>query len=431
MFRPKAEQNPFRERTIKTVSIIVVFLLVIVAAVFYYFSQATEPLKVTYPVCDLSQEEITEKFHNYHYSEKVVMEDYFFYGETLSMFEDTYNIDKKDSLLGKTIVLENVCTNKEYFYLIDEDVDGQIPLNQLPEGIYEVFVNVDLIKKRVVTTDQLKDEINLVRRNDKIKSVELISDKNIFDDSEHKNYLNNNYLFVNVKNTNKVIKDYDVVLDPAHGTNVTGWHDEFGVQVSDMLAADELYAMANTIKAELEDAGLKVLLTRNSEKEIVNVYGEEGRLARAYASDAKYYVELGWGSGEEGGFRIYNSAFSSIQFAGSIANHLMLETNIKPQSSSGIFVPRLYNGLDGIMTIREIGGKALSAATVSEKAVTGNSSFALDNRHGLEAISIEYISANNNQQVKAWKDNKEDYAKETAAAIINFLDMDDDDDLSD
>lgn len=431
MWRPKPERNPFRKRTIKTVITIITVLILITLATLYYFSQKEEPLLVTYPVCDLSQEEIAESFNNYHFDEKVIIEDYFFFGETLSMFEDTYNIKKRDSLIGKTIILENICNNEEYFYLIDDDVDGQILLNQLPEGLYEVFINIDLIKKRVVTTEKLTDKINLVRRNNKTKNIKLISDKNMFDDKDNKNLLVDNYLFIDINDNGKSNNDYDIVLDPAFGTNPSGWHDDFGPKIEGMTAADELYRMAEIIKNKLEDEGFKVLILRNDEKEIVNVYGNEGRLNRAYDSKAKYYVELGWGSSENGGFRIYNSAFSSIQFAGSIANHLMNETNIDSQSSSGIYIPTLYNGLDGIMSIREVGGKALQAATVSDLAIEANSDFALDNRHGLEGISIEFISSNNSKQVKDWKENKEFYAQETAQAIINFLDTGDEDDLSD
>lgn len=431
MKKPKAERNPFRERTQKTIIVIISFLIVLAFGLVYLFNQKEEPLKINYPVCDLQQEEIIEKFADYNFEEKLVLKDHFFYGETLSIFDAEYNIQEKNNLLGKTIVLENICTNDEYFYLIDEYVDGQIPVDQLPVGIYEVFINVNLVKKRVITTEKLSDSINTVRRNGESKRFELVADKKMFDDRVNQDYLNDNYLFFSVTNNEEVIQDYDFVIDPEHGTNSTGWHTDLGSKVDGMIEADENYKMATLLKTELEQAGLRVLITRKSEQEIVNIYGEDGRLNRAYDSMAKYYLELGWGTSDLGGLKVYSSSFSSIQLSGSIANHLLLETNLEAINDSGVYTMRRFNGLDGLMTIREVGGKALAAATVSEIAKSENTSFAFNNSHGLEAISIEYISANNPEQVLKWKENKEDWAKETATAILNFLDIGEDDDLSD
>ena len=379
----------------------------------------------------MNQNEIVEKFMDYRFNDYLVIEDYFFYGETLSLFDQQYNIFEKSDLLGKTIVLENVCSDDEYFYLIDQDVDGQIPLPQLPDGLYEVFINVNLVKQRVILDEKLFDEINLVKRANHSKKVELIADKNMFDDRENKDVLNENYLFINVTSSEKILADSDIVLDPEHGTNANGWFRNVGLTLAGLNEAQQNYEMANLLKNELEKFGLKVLITRNDEEEIINIYGKDGRLHRAYDSKAKYYIELGWGRSDFGGLRIYNSSFASIQLAGSIAKHLLLETSLVSQNGNGVYPIRRFNGLDGLLTIREVGGKALAAATVSDVAKESNASFALNNRHGLEAISIEYISAKNEKEVKMWKDNKEDWAKETAKALVNFLDIGGSNDLSD
>ena len=429
--RPQAERNPFVERKRKTVLVIFSVVVMMSLSLIYLLNQKEEPLSVTYQVGDLSQDEIVEKFMGYQFEDLLEMKDYFFYGETLSLFDQEYNIFEKSELLGKTIVLENVNSDDEYFYLIDQDVDGQIPLAQLPEGLYEVFINVNLIKQRVVTSEKLTDQINLVKRANELKTVELIANKNMFDDRENKNVLDKNFLFINVKSSETSQDDYDIVLDPEHGTNANGWFKNTGLTVAGLNEAEQNYEMATLLKKELEKAGLKILITRNDNEEIINIYGEDGRLNRAYDSNAKYYIELGWGRSDFGGLRIYNSSFASIQLAGFVAKHLLLETNLSSQNDSGVYPIRRFNGLDGLLTIREVGGKALAAATVSDVAKEQNSSFALNNRHGLEAISIEYISGTNEKQVNMWKDNKEIWAKETAVALINFLDIGGSNDLSD
>ncbi|NLW15278.1 MAG: hypothetical protein GX038_03360, partial [Erysipelothrix sp.] len=148
---------------------------------------------------------------------------------------------------------------------------------------------------------------------------------------------------------------------------------------------------------------------------------------------AKYYINLGWGNTGLGGLKVFHSSFSSIRLAGSIANHLLLETDLSSQNESGVYAPLRYGGLDGDMTIREIGGKALSAATFSDQSRDANSSFALNNPYGLEAIYIEHISINNEKDIASWKENKEVYAKATAQALIEALRVNKggNDDLSD
>lgn len=431
-FSPRLEHDPFKAKKRRTITVGLIIIALIISGVFYYFSQKEAPLPPSYAVCELSQVELLEKFEDYTFNDKLIVEDHFFYGENLSIFENEYNINEKNSLLGKTLILFNMCTEEEYFYLVDGDVDGQLPLDQLPNGFYEMFVNVDMVKKRVVTPDKFEDSINLIRRNNNSQQVKLIADKNILDDRDHEDYLNDNYLFVDISDNEKN-QDYDIVLDPEYGNNPSGWYDNYGPIVDEMQAADELYDMAKIMKNELEKAGLKVLITRKDETDIINLYGEDGRLNKAYDSKAKYYIHLGWGNTGLGGFKVFHSSFSSIRLAGSIANYLLLETDLSSQNESGVYAPLRYGGLDGDMTIREIGGKALSAATFSDQSRDANSSFALNNPYGLEAIYIEHISISSEKDIAAWKENKEDYAKATAQALIEALNVNkgDNDDLSD
>ncbi len=333
--------------------------------------------------------------------------------------------------MGKTLILHDICSQKEYFYLIDKDVDGQVPLDQLPQGFYEVFVNVDMVKKRVIIKDQLKESINLIRRNKESTKVNLISDKNMFDDGDHKNYLNDNYLFLDVSKTT-TNQDYDIVLDPDYAINVTGWYENFGPIINGKLAADELIELAKLIKVDLEAEGLKVLLLRNQKDEIINLYGENGRLDKAYDSKAKYYISLGFDTSTIDGLKVYHSSFSSIRFASAVAANLIEATNLQAANNTGVYRPLRYNGLDGNMTIRESGGKALAAATFSDLAIEGNFEFAFNNPYGLQTIYIQYINTNNHQELLAWENNKKEYAKATAQALIEALNVNlgDNNDLS-
>lgn len=433
IYKPRAETNRYSNRRKKIaviVFVIVAILSIITASIFAYINKE-EPAIGNLQVCDLEQDEVIDKYADYSFDDNLVVRDYLFYGETFSLFEQPYEINTPDTLVGKTILLNNVCTNEEYHYLIDNDVDGQIPLENLPIGLYEVFVNVDLVKRRVIGNEKWNDQLTLVTRSDGQRVVDVMFDSTIFDDRDHTNYLKDDYLFINVSNEEKDEQVYDLVIDPEYGVNDSGYFDNYGKMFMGMVQADEMYAMAEIIKRELEAEGYKVLITRDSKDHIINSYGKGGRLDKAYASKAKYYVELSLSEVGTGGLKVYRSSFASNNFGLSIANHLIKNTNLNLFGDTSLVVPNRYRGLDGNINIRETGGKALGAATYSELSAEANSEFALNNRHALEGISIAYFNINNEEELNKYKSNKEAYAIETAKALINYFKMGELDDISD
>lgn len=431
MFKLKPEKDPFLKKRQKTITIILIVLLIVFMVLFFVFKDDKEPLTINYPVCNFTQEEIVDNFKDYNFDETITIKDYFFYGEALSLFENEYDIFKKNSLLGKTILLKNYCNDEEYYYLIDVNVDDQIPLNLLPTGFYEVFINVDMVKKRVIYSEELLDSINSVKRYNKSNNIELIANENMFDDQENKDLLNKKYMFINVVNNEEYIDDYDIVLDPGFGINPTGYFDNYGASFLGMIEADELYDFANNVKNHLEKNGLKVLLTRESKDDIINVYGKNGRLNKAYDSKAKYYVEINFNNSQIGGLRVYKSSYVSNAFSNYIAKYLLDNTSLNKYGNNSVLSANRYSGLDGVISIREIGGKALSAATYSELAKSENASFAYKNRKALEAISIELFSYLNEEELLYYKSNKEEIAKVLADAIIEYFALGVSNDISD
>ncbi len=419
----QVELNPYAKKRNKVILILLITLSLIGLS-FYtiiYFKNKEAPLQGRIQVCDLSQEETIEKFEDHSFTDKTTINDYFFYGESLSLFSETYNITSKDPLIGKTLLLTNICTGDNYHYLIDFDVDGQIPLENLPNGLYEVFINIDMIKKRVVMNETFNESINLVTRSDHHRQVEVIGDKTIFDDKDNVNYLDDNYLFLNVTSLENKSEDYDIVLDPAYGENNSGWFDNYGQTFLGMVEADELYNMATIIKEDLEAAGLKVMITRDSKDHIINSYGESGRFHNAYNSKAKYYIELAFNDKVDGGLRVSKSSYASQAFAYNIADYLLSNTDLNEFATRSVVSSLRYANLDGLISVREMGGKALSAATFSDLAKEANASFAYLNPHGLEAIIIEYVSYKNPEEIEMFKNNKELYAHKTAEAILEYL----------
>lgn len=430
--KASAEENRYANKKKKTFLIVVAVLLILalITMSLLYFVFKEDPYQGSIQFCDFTQEELLANYEDYSFDENIIVKDYLFYGETMSLFQDQYKIGENDKLVGKTLLLSNVCTGQEYHYLIDTDVDGQIALESLPLGLYEVFINIDLVKKRVVGNEKWIEQKILANRQGVNRVVDIHFNRNIFDDDKNFDYLDQEYLFINVSDTKAPSPVYDIVIDPGYGFNDTGYFDNYGSSFLGMVEADELYRMATIIKEELENAGYRVLLTRDSKDHIINGYGKGGRLEKAYASGAPYYLELGFTDVYDQGLKVYKSSFTSNIFGDSITDHLLKNTNLSKYQNNSLIAANRYRGLDGVINIRESGGKALAAATFSELSAEANSSFSLDNKHGMEALLIQYISIKNDKEALMFKENKDTYALETAKALIKYFEMGEIDDLS-
>lgn len=82
--------------------------------------------------------------------------------------------------------------------MMEKNADGQIPLEDLDEGFYQVFILQDLKEKQLVSDKKLRDTFYTVTRENTNKKIELIADQNLFDNPEEEPFLQKNYVFVQV-----------------------------------------------------------------------------------------------------------------------------------------------------------------------------------------------------------------------------------------
>ena len=382
-------------------------------------------IPVTFPVCELSQKKIVNRF-NVPFQEEVLLKDYFFYGETLNLKEDIYSIFSADEITGKTAILRNVCQdNNDSVYIMEKKIDRQIALENLDDGFYEVFLQDNLINYRAYFDEVLNETFYTIRRNGEVKEIELIANKNLFDDIKNIDILNKNYLFIKVTTKEPLEAFYDVVINPAYLDTDNDWSLDYSAHTSIIKAAEAIYDLAVSLKIELESYGLKVLLTRDNGEEILT-YGELGRLKRGYYAHGKYFIDLRFNSSSNSatdGYEIIYSSWTSVSMASIISEQLRMNTNLKPLESgrySGISNYGLSNGYEANLFIRENGGKALGAATYSSYSAE-NASFALDNRFGMQAISIRYGYLSNDIFANSLKEAGPIYIKETAKALAHYL----------
>ena len=417
---PKRE----KKRYLKWKIIIPLFMLVAAGAWFYndYLEKQEAEQVNTYGICGLNNLGTRDIISNFEDTYQI--KDYFFYGETLNIYSNEYEMNGDDELIGKTVSLVNLCNGEELVYMLENKVDGQIPLEDLDVGVYELFLNDSLEQKRIVWPEKLNQVFYTVSRNGTSHRISISADQGMFDDYENESYLDDYYIYITVEEAEEPDDYYDIIIDPGNQTKDGGYVVEYGFEANGLVEAAENLRVAELLKEDLEALGLKVLLSRTGD-EVVNSYGVDGKLWRGYEGHCRYYIEIGQRAANNSSYRgtkIYYSAHASNKLATIIARTVTENTGLvmADSASDGVSDAGLYDGYDGMKMIRESGGKALDAGTFSEQSEE-NASFNEGNIYGMHAVSIEYIYLTNLEDVNVWNSEIDEIAQETANGIAKYL----------
>ena len=365
-------------------------------------------------ICDYSYTQTQTTLHAKQYTDVLEVRDHLYYGETLNLFNSTYDHTTADYFIGKTMRLRNVCDDNEWVYMLGRNADEQIPLENLPNGFYEIFIVDNLVEKRLVSENELYDYFYTVRRNGSSKRIDLIGDQDLVQGrEENSSILNDHYLFIQVTDADPIETEaiYDVFIDPAH--NTTRWNvTDRGRTVDDLVEADVLFRIAEALKTKLESEGLKVMLSRASMDATINQYGVDGRLYKAYQSKAKHFLELNLNfttNKDIRGSRVIYSSYSSNRFATAIFKSFMNTPGLVPygrkttSNIAGVVAANRYQGLDAYPSIREAGGRILVAGTISDLAIEQNSSFNKEERKGMQSLSLELFFISNSLDTAVYR----------------------------
>lgn len=386
----------------------------------------------SFMICDYSNTKTQSVLNQLKYDEKIELNDYLFYGETLNIYNSSYEITKADYFIGKTIKVRNICDNSEWVYMLGKNVDEQIPLENLPVGFYEVFVVDSLKEKRLITKNELYDEFYTVRRNGLSKRIDLISDKDLSKEKEDSlAVMDENYFFIRITDETSEANNevYDVYLDAAHNTESYNYVEK-GRTSNDLVEADELFKIAKAVKAKLEEKGLKVLLSRENEDTVINQYGVDGRLFKAYEAKVKHYIEFNLNfttNTDTRGSRVIYSSYSTNKLATSIFKSFISTPGLVPYGRStnsniaGVIASSRYNNLDSYPVIREAGGRILSAGTISELAIEENSAFNKNERKGIQSISLELFFISSPLDVKVYQNEFDQMVNNIANGYLKYL----------
>lgn len=373
------------------------------------------------------------------------LKDYVLYGESLTLYADTYDLGKSDKLSGKSILCRNLSTGSEYVYYLGSKLDEGIPIYELPVGVYEVYVSSLLSNERMYMNNETFEEFYTVTRKGITHRFSLIANTNYFYPNDETVKLEKPYLYFLVEDAELPDAYYDIIIDPGHfaydcySNSCWGYIDNGSITNNGtFIESEAVYQVSEVVAKELALAGLKVTMTRDNVTP-VDMYGEGGRVYQTITSHAKYYISNHLNAINDTsahGAEVWHSAYASSKLAETILDILVADTNLVASGNigSGNPIPSIITStvsadkygkaFDGFMMIREPGGKGTGAGQISEAAIENNGPFLENVNYGANTVLIQYIYMTNKKDAAAWNDNYESYGKAVAKAIIEYLNLD-------
>ena len=204
--------------------------------------------------------------------------------------------------------------NKTCFYISENNNEG-IYLDELKQGNYVLIVKEDSDKFYTLTNETEYENIEYytITRNGKNNKINIDFEK----------YRNKNYLSLKIKNSALPSDVYDITLDAGHGGEDPG--SSYILNGKTYYEADLTLEIVLLLKQELEDLGLKVKLTRDSDV-YLDAYGDEGRAVIPNEVQSKYSLSLHLNSTEGamyyGGVEVYVPNDIDYEFASILADNI-------------------------------------------------------------------------------------------------------------
>lgn len=416
----------------KLIGIGMLIIAILAVCTYTYVTQNQKEQEI-FTICGWNEKRTQERLKG-SFTDTYSVSDYLYYGESLALYQNDYVLDGSDDMSRKSVELVNLCNEEAITYTMESSLDRQIDTSELEPGFYALYVNDNLVKKRLVFDEVLhSDVLTTVRREGKVKEITLLADHKMLPEE---NQLDKNYLFLQVEEKEPKEDYVDIFIDPyGNHMNVNGVV-ETGGQGNGLKEYEQAYDAAVLLKEKLEALGLHVAISKEKQDEIISYYGENSRMEKAYASHARYYIELGMNSTTSTGYRgmeFYHSNYASETLANAIMYAMKKNTPLEPSNmytwierSEGVTNSALSEGIDGnkiydaLPSLRESGGLGTGAASFSVIAQE-NASFAKENRQGMNALSFNLLYLTNSEDVAIWKENKETIINELANAFARGI----------
>ena len=396
-----------RKVNYKIVVPFIIILASVVGVLIANFSKKDDPkAALGYSICNMSPADSQRHVVKSINDKNVDIKSVGFFSNALSFYRDDVVVGKNDSLVGETMILRNVCgTNHEDVIFLTKGLDGQVQLENLAPGFYEVRITEGFERVRLTSKDKIDMSTTSLTLHNEAKGVRVVADKDLFSYGDLPK-LDKNYVFVEVKNQEAAKTNVDVVLDPNGMFKDKNGFVSSGLVFKDYNEAQMMYRLAFDVKEALSAKGYRVGLSRG-QNEVIQTHGEGGRLFNAYKNNAKYYIHLAMVFDTRSvtkGATIITSNFTTNHFADTMLSALK-QTNL-PLYDFGIGTPGLtktglVQGLDNNAILRESGGKYTGAGTINDTYRTMNK-FAKDSNQGMQALAIEVGYISNPETLNVW-----------------------------
>ena len=343
-------------------------------------------------------------------------------------------------------------TDKGFDFSTSDLINEGIDLEALAVNTYYLLVKVEYengtekyysLKNTTEYTEGI--EYYTITKNDKNNKVDIkFASRNIEEQKVE-------YMYIGINRSVLPGEVYDVVIDPGHGGS------DVGAEYGGYREATLTLKIANAIKEELEDLGLKVRITRDGTEGkdygVYSVYNTNGRVNVVGNSRAKYVFSIHLNSVEQPnsltGVEIYTPTKMNLDFAKTFASNIVkiantkysnLEVNYK--SADGVYVrtftenniqnsaqdaaKREYKPYDikentpYLYMLRETGGIATNAYVDGRNPEYGTNLY-YDSNVGVETYLLELGYINNRTDIQNIVNNQKAYVEGIVKTIKDKL----------
>lgn len=348
------------------------------------------------------------------YDQAIEIQDLVIYGSTLTFYEKPYDPFTRDTFYGRNGQLKNIQNGSTINTTFTGAIDSGFDLQNLPEGVYEVYLYDSYTPKRAYLSEAMAPlQFFTMRQGGQVKSIQLSANTNYL--GKFNIFTDKPYLYISVTYSEPLERYVDVILDPSSGLDQKEMDLLNEAQVS--------WDLAQRVKDHLENAGLKVAFSHSLEQ-ASNYVGTSSRLERAYQSQAKIFLSLEMNPQNYESPYCLSSPLSNGRLGNAIVKCLN-EKNIRLEKMSDDSLLNIGNGYDGYLQgwlsflpqLRETGGKATGAGLL--EGWQENESFSQAN--GMNSLVFYYASMENEESRQYYFEHQEEIAQGLAQGILEYI----------
>lgn len=355
------------------------------------------------------------------YEQSIEVGDMTVYGNTLIFYAQEYDPLVPDGFYGRVAQLRNIETGAWISTTFTGGIDSGFDLQSLPQGVYELYLSDEYTPKRAYVSQAIAPiQLFTVRDHDQVKSIQLSANTNYL--GKFNIFTDKPYLYISVTQQDPIAHYVDIVLDPS-GTLAFSEEDD----PNDQYEAQLSWALANQVKAYLENAGLRVEFSQDPQENL-GYLGSPSRLSTGYQNQAKIFLSLSMDyqeynypycvSSPLSNGLLGNALVQSLKQEGVTLANVSLDSQLNTGNSYDNFFGFSY--LSTLPILRESGGKATGAGLLG--GWEENAPFS--NANGMAAVAFYYASAVNESSLQYYLDHQDSIAKGLAQGILEYIGLD-------